>query len=617
MRLRHEDYVLSVFNISDNQIVPIPRVTSVSIDTDYKTNLTLQIADNGVTSVIMEDTPVTVFTFKVNIVTSPAETYLNPLSWLASIAGEISKGRFRETFFAIGETVTHYPDAESPTNVSDFDRGITKGSTRVDGWVAVRDPRHKQLARVHALINAQVTSLDFNFSIDEVASADISMESDGLATYIKNIKGCDIDTKYLDNTDVTNMSVTTENFSRIIAVWLNWRPLRGWTTLGNNTLDFSNISGLRLYNGDIVKYVYIPDNGERDWDSYKRISAKHSDAGTRKSQMQLRLLTDTTVNRVVYGFFPILKDENIVVIQSDGINNVIALKAGTVWINNAYYYTGFTNGEVESISESVDTTTITDTHFTETTTDFWKGATITMVSGNAAGETLKVTSYSTGGVFTLKGTFSVTPSVWDEFYLNASKVMVGSASHDAIFVYIDSGKAVIGTGESTSPPNNSVKLADITVSGSDITTYTDNRTFSGNIVEGVKSINYSIPLDRTIVNELGYEEVVDRSLDKPVGITTSIVVYDRDTDLIKSMTNYSSDTITPSKDYLSTLGAQLILYRNRPATASKPYLESDIAVIIETTDNRPITDSLATSIDSKGETTYGLLSDNIRIFVVN
>lgn len=617
MRLTSEDYSLSFFNINDDELVPIPRTNSVDISTDYKTTLTLQLTDSGGVYVTMEDTPTTVFSFTTNIVTSPSEIYLNPLSWLASIAGEKSKGRFRETFYAIGETTTHYPDGESPTKISDFDRGITKGSTRVDGWVAVRDSKRKQLARIHALINAQVTNIEFNFSVDDIASASISMEGDGLATYIKNIKGCDIDIKHFNIADAMAMSITTEEFSRIVAVWLNWRPIKGWTAIGNNTLDFSGINGLRLYNGDIIKYVYVPDNGDRTWENYKRTSARYSDAGTGKAQIQLKLLIDTTINRVVYGFYPIFRDEGVVAIQNDGTNDVIVLNAGTVWIDNAYYFTGFTEGEVTSISESLGTTILTDTGFTETTTDFWKGATLTLVSGDAAGETLRVNSYATGGVFTLKGTFSVIPSISNVFYLNAIKVTASDAAHDAVFVCISVGQALITTGEDASPPTNSVKLADVGVSIPDITAYTDARIFSGALVEGVRSVNYNIPLDRDTITELGYEEVVDRSLNRPVGIVTSMVIYDRSTDLLERMTNYSNNIITPAKDYLSALGVQVILHRNRPVTASKPYLESDIAIVMETTNSRPITDTLATSTISKGEIEYSLFSDNIRIFVVN
>ncbi len=518
MVLRHGDYQLSIFNISESDLVKIFRTQELSIDTDYRTSINIQLSEDGSVSHSIEEIPVTVLAVTLNLLTSSPNKNINALYWLSVLSGEQVSSKYRETFFAIGKTTNHHPDGASLTTISDFDKGITGGSVRVDGFVAVRDPLRSRLARIHALMNLQCSSLEFNFVTDSPATASIALESDGLSTYLKNLKGVDIDVRYVGVAEELSQTVTTEEFSRLVAVWVNWRPLRKWSTIGNDQIDFSTIPNFRVYNGDIIKYIYIPYSGERTWASYE-LKDSLKDAATYKAQIVGKIVIDTIENRVIYGFYPILKDEGMNVIQSDGTNDVIALRAGNVQINKSYYYTGFTEGQIDAITVGNGYTTLTDASFTETTTDFWKGATLTIQDGNGAGETLKVIGFTVGGIFLLDGEYSITPTVLSPFRLNSIKV-TGSAGDTGIYVALVGGEAEIVT-ESV-VPSNSVKVAIISMAGGDIATYEDDRVFSAEIVDRVQSISYSIPLDREEVKEIGYEALVDRALKKPVDITSSL-----------------------------------------------------------------------------------------------
>lgn len=609
MILRSSDYVLSLFNINESNLIQIRNTQSLSIDTDYKTVLTIQVGDGGIVSATMEDTPVTVLAFDLNLITSSPSKELNALYWLALLCGEKSSGKHREQVFGIGKTMYHYPDGKSLTEISDFDRGISGGSVRVDSFVAVRDPTNSKLARVHVMSNAQCSNINFNFPMDGLAAVSVSLETDGLSTYLKNLKGCNIDVRFANITSESTQKVTTDLFSRVIDVWYNWRPIKRWGTVGNNQIDFSNVPGMRVYNGDIIKYLFIPSTGERTWESY-RLSESQGNGGTYKSQVQPFILTDTTINRVIYGFYPVGKDEDLESILDDGTNDVIALRSGTVWIDGCYYFTGFTEGSIDSIMVGNGYTIITDASFTETTANFWKGATLTIQDGNGAGETLKVIGYAVGGIFTLEGTFSETPEVLTPFRLNAYKV-IGMVGDTGIFVVLNgSGEASIVT-DSGAPPD-SVKLAIITMSGSGIDTYEDARVLSRTLVERVQNASYSIPLDRVEVKELGYEQLVDRALQKPVNIESSLIVKDVDKNLLETIT-FISNMIRPS-DMSNKIGLQLCLFKEVPRTADTPYEESEMRIVFETTNARCTTDNLTFAIGTSGEVNLTLASDNIRIF---
>lgn len=612
MVLRQNDYVLQIFNISESALIPIHRSQSLSIDTEYKTALNIQLSEDGTVSHSIEDTPVTVCTFDVNLITTSPNKNVNSLHWLSAISGEKVSGKYRESFFNLGRTVSHFPDGKSLTEISDFCVGITGGTVRCDSFIALRNPIQSKLARIHALMNAQASSLEFNVSVDAPATASISLETDGLSTYIKNLRGVDIDVRYVGMAEELSQIVTTAEFSRMVAVWVNWRPIRNWSVIGNNEIDFSTIPNFRVYNGDVIKYLYIPYSGERTWASYE-LKDSLKDAATYKAQIVGKIIVDTIENRVIYGFYPILKDEEINVIQSDGMNCVIALRAGTVQINKSYYYTGFTEGIIDTITVGNGYTTITDASFTETTVDFWIGATLTIQDGNGAGETLKVIGYSNGGIFLLDGEYSITPTVLSPFRLNACKV-TGSVGDTGIYVALDiNGHAVLVT--DSVAPSDSVKVATITMVGGDIATYEDDRVFSANIVDRVQSISYSIPLDREEIKELGYEGLIDRALNKPVNITASLTAKDVSEELLEMLTNSGDETIRP-EDYRNDVGIQVCLYKEKPATADKIYKESDLAMVFETTMGRVTTNNLSANTGASGDCNIEIISDNLRIFII-
>lgn len=614
-RLRHGDYVLQVFNVNDDELVPIHRAQNVSIDVDFGTEITQQLSDDGF--VQEEDTTTTTLSFDLNLISEHPVLGYHPLSWLAAIAGKPSHGSNTKRVFNVGRSLNyHGGGTSSSTRLSDFDAGDTQGSTRLDGWVATRDPGRfrNKLARVNVMANAQVTSIGFNIPVDGVANASATMEMDYLSVLIQSLKGAQLGVRTATATDETNQTITIDTFQRVAAVWVNYREIPDWmwSESGTTAIDFSNASAercsdWRLRNGDVVKYVYLP-TVERTWEDYLLLSgANPLDAEMDNSQSEVFFLSDTTQDRFVHGFYPIRRDQGVAIVTS----NALPLAAGHVYIGGDLYYAGFEDG-IADIGTNANQ--LVDGAFSGASypNDVFNGATVTMLTGDAAGQTLTVEDFvSATGTFTFVQSFMATPNPGDQFRINAMVLNGPSAvGEDSIYVGLDgSGNTQVTLEDKTAPPSNALKIAEFN-DNSSFVSYIDAREFQRTRLERVQAVDYALDLSRETVEELGYEATIDRHLNIPVQITTEVTLIDSDEEIYELTTGDSNQL--SFLDLPGTLGIQVVMYRDRPQTAEKPYEESKQRIVLEVVHGKPSDSTNNVVSGGSGDIGFTIWTDNWR-----
>jgi hypothetical protein len=237
-----------------------------------------------------------------------------------------------------------------------------------------------------------------------------------------------------------------------------------------------------------------------------------------------------------------------------------------------------------------------------------------MLTGDSAGETREILDFDFGNTL-ITESFENAIQAGDKYRINGIEIEADSASDDAIYVRKDSsGFAVIETGEQASPPSDSVEIAQFTA-GSAFTEFVDTRDL-GSRLESVQSISYNLDLSRETVNELGKDQIVDRHLNKPVNVSTEMVILDTDEELLQLLTGETDEFCL--NDYLDNLGLQVVVRKPKPQTADKPYEEDDIRLVFEVSNAKPINVGNTSAVQSSGEIGVTLLSDNFRlIYVVN
>lgn len=617
-RLRHEDYALQLFNIANKGLVSVRRVQDVDIGTDFRTELVTEVTNEGTVSYEV-DVPVTSLSFGVNLVSENPTAKRNPLSWLAALAGLDSENGNLKRVFGIGDTLTYHPDGlKESLPVSDFDTGITRSSARVDGWLAVRDVKKRDnLGRVEALINGQVTSLDFGFSVGTLGTASVTIEADGISRMMSDLKGADIGCKFADSSDKT--SITIDAYDRVLAVWLNWKEVHNWTATDGSTIVFDDTIGcgdFTLRSGDVIKYIYLPPI-RKTWEDYQLKTASHIRAEIEKSQVDVRLVSNTGSNRVVEGFYPVRQytEGSIVVSYTDGgsvTHDALLLKSGHAYIGGELYFTGFTPGEVDTGS---DADTIIDLALADgRPNDYWKGCTITMLSGDTEGETVTIKSFNgTTGAFELESSLSAAPQVGDDFRINAIEVENGGGTHDTVYVSLNTttSDAEVKTFPALSPPANGTLFANYDT-GTDFTNYSDGaKCIIYSPLIRIQELSFSVALDREEVNELGSDQVVDRNLNKPIAVNTDLVAIDIDEEVYELLSG-TSGKIDYADGFKTNLGLQVIVYRDKPEV-SKNADESKQRVVYEVIDCTPVNVGNTASVGASGEVGIQLLCDNFRI----
>jgi len=180
-------------------------------------------------------------------------------------------------------------------------------------------------------------------------------------------------------------------------------------------------------------------------------------------------------------------------------------------LNKELYFTGHTVGQLDinSTSSSLIDLALSDGRLD----DYWKGCTITMLSGEAEGETVTVSSFiGSSGTFSISPSLSKTPSIGDRFRINAIEVENLDASHNRLYIALNSttSKAEIKSYDISSPPSNSVVISKYDT-GTNFDNY-DDKDKCNNMVSlsRVQSCTFSLDLSREEIGELGLEELVDR-----------------------------------------------------------------------------------------------------------
>ncbi len=85
--------------------------------------------------------------------------------------------------------------------------------------------------------------------------------------------------------------------------------------------------------------------------------------------------------------------------------------------------------------------------------------------------------------------------------------------------------------------------------------------------------------------------------------------------MIELLTESLTETIQHS-DFRNDVGLQVYLYKESPQTADKIYKESDLCIVFEVTQGRVINNNLSANTGTAGECSLEILSDNLRIWVV-
>lgn len=334
---------------NDSIVEPAYRVQTADISPDVGAEDLQELANQGIVE-SKADTPVVTISLSGNQVAKDiSPNSISGLQWLALISNNISSGSGREKIFAIGDPLRLHPSSYSPSSAVDVDdfniyiSSLTEGqkmSSTCDIFVPIRGAT--ELDRVFYVAQAHVTALSWSFDVGGVATFDTSLEADN-RIFLQSADAVEYQKAEVQSKKVTTAeaaasppSITTSSSSDIYRVYLNGEQLdeasdvaardavdaRKWFRTSATDLSFSPSL---LTAGDVVRYLYLASSGTPTWAAnYELTSAPGDQGGIRKGELDIFMIRDTTVGRVVEGL-----------ISSLVSSNTLTITKGTLYLVNS------------------------------------------------------------------------------------------------------------------------------------------------------------------------------------------------------------------------------------------------------------------------------------------
>lgn len=546
----------------------------------------------------------------------------------------------------------------------------------VDALVPVKSP-NDTLGRIQVYHQLFTNSMSWAFEVGGVATWEAALEGDneslldgtyktGQLASIEAEVGTNLTASATKNLNSESTEMDTLDLPAayqaddIYAVYLNGELLEQATTNAQlnavgvvrwcmaDTFSTDQEIGFTensLVENDVVRVLLQPQD-DPSWEDYRLVSEPGDQGGLYKGEMDIRMILDTTLARVIEGLE--VADASITTAGDEHVRVSISPGAAYIRMEDAVNDQDLQNPNGNGIREL----------FRVTETTYFRLDNATEFS----------VVYATTDPF---GNLQFLAE--DAASTNAALASIFGGSSSQVLILASVSKAAAGT----------------------VTAITDLREFHTNTMSLIQSASYSADLAREVIMELGNKRAVSRSLTKPVPVTTDFVAKDTDEEIYVSIHQSDQvDSIAASAnnvytnqnatfaagvnlatgagmvsttgisvgDIIEVRGSLAIVtslsddggtnnvanvaggwYGGRPLNCAEALFrngilksdkmserigiqvnlydddaraESDKQAVIETVDARPSSQSLSVSVGGDGELSVSVLSDNLRAFVV-
>lgn len=368
-------------------------------------------------------------------------------------------------------------DDEFPTDAA-YDDAVLINESNVDMVVPIRG--EVELQRVQYLSNMFATSLNLAFDVGGVATWEVGMEGDSQTQYTDDKKVV----------DALSVKVTSAQE-------------------GSNSIDVSSGSGATVEFQDIFQVTL---NGE----TLTEVTAAADLLSIGSCEASKGFWFDNS--QVIDFTTGLIKENDIVRIVGDPVTD-------PTW--STYRLVSSPGDQGAVYKGELDIRLITDTARPRVIEGF------KVTRAAAASSTDKVVKIDAGTIY-LKNSTNNELEMWrlkedtyysmvntnDDIYLVARQEGHGLVFEEIIDASIDT------------LTDNQLVLALVTVdAGGDVTTVLDRRECHTHRLSLIQSAAYAADLSREVIMELGDDKDVDRSLTKPVPVTTDITAKDSDQEI--------------------------------------------------------------------------------------
>jgi hypothetical protein len=399
----------------------------------------------------------------------------------------------------------------------------------------------------------------------------VSIQAEVGANLTRDTAGVVLNGSTITTGDVDTLTLP-ENAEDVYVVCLNGEQIEQATTetqltakgvvrwaiddgLGSGTDNYLVFKADVLQENDVVRVQFQPTN-EPSWETDYQLTSNPGDQGALyKGEVDIRLITDTTLSRVVEGLELSDANSGTTATLTDTTIAFVDSNPDTITDTNSGFVTaGFAAGMTINVSGS----TSNDGTYT---IDSVAAGTITLVdaeelTAEAAGASITISTVAeitvSPGACYLKiddsaGDFQLNNTVGVElFRLTASTNLTLDSADEYSLIYakpdpfgnmeisaVDA--ATVSAAEEALTTNTLLQdalvlgLVDKEVGG--ITSVTDCREFHANTLSLIQTASYSVDMAREIIFELGNKRAVSRTLNKPVNVTVDFSAKDTDEEL--------------------------------------------------------------------------------------
>jgi len=390
--------------------------------------------------------------------------------------------------------------------VKNYDAGVNAINSSISLLVPVRG--HTELQRVNYFADAVVSSWSWGFDVGGTASLDMTLDTDNRSIFYDDRKVVDVVSYIVQEIPDADDESTNEievglgaaanngigvEFTEIFKVYINGEEVNevdtaaelrkpcdsgekpNWfhnTSDSPDTVEFNPGSIREL---DCVQFVGDPVSDPTWTGDYQLTSQPGDQGGLFKGELNIKLITDTARPRVIEGF--------TIEAANAGNDNVVIINTGTVYLKNPR-------------TNNLEIVKVYETTYHTMTVGSERNA--VQVSGNPTFESTLLTL---------------------EMENDSIKVVEINALDDLASFTDD--LVVIGA----------VFTTQTGVPGF-VTEVFDYRECHVHRMSLIQSATLGAALDRETVEELGNEDNVEMSLNKPITVTTDVTAKDADEELL-------------------------------------------------------------------------------------
>lgn len=452
-----------------------------------------------------------------------------------------------------------------------------------------------ELSRVFYYGQCSVTSLNFTFNVDGVSTFEVGMEADNRSLFagdrkeveVRSIEVClySTDDNANVNTTITLNGVasvpsdtvnfpTGTTYTQVYQVYLNGEELEQATTgselnaLGvtkwakpdssTNQIAFTVNT---IIENDVIRVVYLPSSVP-SWSTYQLVSDVGEQGGINKGEMVIRLITDTTLPRVVEGL-EVADAGEVGYYELDVSPGACYLVMDDACFDPALVNTYTSSMELYRLTVPqvllLGTPVISLGSVINDTDVMALGSiTITMVSGAPfkIGQHVKIVDEDTADNWALGNVTNVVGNdvTLNIYRLTAAFTLNNLATTDEAFIVSRAlvarvnryGEMVLSV---TDDDETTIKTREQDVNADElylalvvlghamgannnaVYSVTDKREFHINTFSLLQSTTYATDLSREAVYEIGNSRAVARTLNTPVPTTVDFTVKDADNEI--------------------------------------------------------------------------------------